>query len=96
MTATDILAADRAADDDHKQIERSLIASIASHTSWAKTENRTARTAPARAAMMARFEREVDPHRLLTPQERAKRAENAKSAYYKGLALKSARARRRA
>jgi hypothetical protein len=45
--------------------------------------------------MMARFEREVDPDGILTPQERAKRAENAKSAYFKRLALKSARARQR-
>lgn len=72
-----------------------MIASIASHESWAKTPDRAARTAPARAAMMAKFEQEVDPHNELSPQERAKRAENAKSAYYRRLALKSARARRR-
>jgi hypothetical protein len=76
------------------QRERSLIASIASHESWAKTPDRAARTAPARRAMMDKFDREVDPHGVLTPQERAKRAENAKSAYYKRLALQSARARR--
>lgn len=44
--------------------------------------------------MAAKFEREVDPHNVLPPHERAKRAENAKSAYYKRLALKSARVRR--
>jgi hypothetical protein len=75
--------------------EQSILASIASHESWAKTPDRAARTAPARAAMMAKFDREVDPHNVLTPQERAKRAENAKRAYYQRLALKSARARRR-
>lgn len=75
--------------------ERSLIASIASHESWSRTEDRAARTAPARAAMMARFEREVDPEGVLPPHERAKRAENAKAAYFKRLALKSAKARRR-
>ncbi|WP_099023575.1 hypothetical protein [Mycolicibacterium palauense] len=75
--------------------ERATLASIASHQSWAKTHDRAARTAPARAAMMAKFEREVDPQGVLTPWERARRAENAKSAYYKRLALKSAQARRR-
>lgn len=75
--------------------ERSLIASIASHESWARTPDRAARTAPARAAMAARFEREVDPDNVLPPAVRAKMAENARSAYYKRLALKSARARKR-
>ena len=77
------------------QTERSLIASIASHESWARTPDRAARTAPARMAMMARFERDVDPDNVLPPHERAKRADNAKTAYYKRLALKSARARTR-
>ena len=45
--------------------------------------------------MAARFEREVHPDNVLPPHERAKRAENARSAYYKRLALKSAKARRR-
>jgi hypothetical protein len=75
--------------------ERSIYASIASNESWAKTPDRAARTAPARAAMMAKFEHEVDPHNELSPRERAKRAENAKSAYYQRLALESAKARRR-
>jgi hypothetical protein len=74
---------------------RSLIASIASHESWARTPDRAARTAPARAAMMAKFEREVDPDNVLPPDVRAKMADNARSAYYKRLALKSARVRSR-
>ncbi len=45
--------------------------------------------------MMARFEREADPRNELTVQERVKRAENAKRAYYQRLALKSAKARQR-
>ena len=43
---------------------------------------------------MARFERQVDPDHLLSPAERQRRAEAAKKAYFLGLALKSARARR--
>lgn len=44
---------------------------------------------------MERFEREVDPDGVLTPQERARRAENARAAYFRRLSLKSKQARRR-
>ncbi len=70
-------------------------ASIAAHESWARTEDRPARTASARKAMLNRFEREVDPNGELTPDERAIRAEHARKAYFQRLALKSAQARRR-
>lgn len=73
--------------------ERQLIASIAAHESWARTSDKSARTAPARAALLARFEREVDPDNALPPDERAKRAEHARKAYFQRLSLKSARAR---
>lgn len=46
--------------------------------------------------MLDRFEREVDPNGELTPQERAKRAEHTRKAYFTRLSLKSAQARRRA
>jgi hypothetical protein len=46
-------------------------------------------------AMLAKFEREVDPDGALLPAERAKRAENARKAHYKRMALKSVEARRR-
>ena len=75
--------------------ERRLAASIAAHESWAKTPDRSARTAPARAALLARFERDVDPDGLLLADERERRAEHARKAYFQRLALKSARARRR-
>ncbi|MFC9765609.1 hypothetical protein [Rhodococcus jostii] len=76
--------------------ERTLIARLAAHESWARTPNRSARTAPARRALMERFEREVDPNGELSPQERAHRAEHARKAYFTRLALKSARSRRKA
>ena len=68
--------------------ERALVASIAAHESWASTEDRSARTAPARRALDAKFleQAEGDP----------KRAESLRSAYFKRLALKSAQSRRRA
>lgn len=68
--------------------ERRLAASIASHTSWANTEDRSARTAPARRALEQKFLDEAggDPQR----------AESLRSAHFKRLALKSAQSRRRA
>ena len=75
--------------------ERRSRAALASHASWAKTEDRTARTAAARQSFEERFEREVDPDGVLAPAERAKRAGNARKAYYARLALQSAKARRR-
>jgi len=52
-------------------------------------------TKAARAAFLARFEREVDPDGTLAPEERARRAEAARKAYFAQLAHKSAKARRR-
>jgi len=75
--------------------ERKLRAQLAAHTSWANTTDRSARTAPARAALLERFEREVDPDGTLDPAERAERAESARRAHYARMALASARSRRR-
>jgi hypothetical protein len=75
--------------------ERTLRARMAAHTSWARTNDRSARTAPARKAAMDRYEREVDPDRTLEPAERARRAEQAMKAHMARIALKSALARRR-
>lgn len=74
--------------------ERKLRASLAAHESWAHTEDRSARTANARRAMLDKFEKQVDPDGVLAPAERAKRAQNARKAHYKRLALKSAQVRR--
>lgn len=45
---------------------------------------------------MERFEREVDPDGVLTPAERARRADHARKAHFARLSLASARSRRRA
>ena len=68
--------------------ERRLAASIAAHESWANTEDRAARTAPARRALDEKFLEQAggDP----------KRAEHLRRAYFQRLALKSAQSRRRA
>jgi hypothetical protein len=75
--------------------ERSIRGRIGAYTRWANTEDRYLTTRPAREGFYAKFEREVDPEARLAPQERAKRAEFARKAYYQRLALKSAQARRR-
>jgi hypothetical protein len=74
--------------------DRTLIATLAAHESWAATADASARTAPARAALVAKFERNVDPDGVLNPAERARRAESARKAHYTRLALLSAQARR--
>ncbi len=74
--------------------ERVLQARAAAHALHAQRDSREL-TANARAAFLDRFERKVDPDRVLDPAERARRAEHARKAYFTGLALKSSRARRR-
>jgi hypothetical protein len=74
---------------------RSLVGRIAAHESWAHTADRQGRTAAARAAMEAKFEREVDPNNELLPAERARRAAHLRTAYFSRLALRSAQARAR-
>lgn len=70
---------------DHPE-DRSLRARIAAHESWAQTDDRTARTAPARAALDARFLERAggDPVR----------AAHLRKAHFARLALASAKARR--
>lgn len=46
-------------------------------------------------AFLARFEREVDPEGILTPEERSRRATFARKSYMARLALKASRARTR-
>jgi hypothetical protein len=74
--------------------ERALAARLAAHSKWAQTDP-VEGTASARKAFLDRFEREVDPENILSPAERARRAEHKRKAYFLGLALKSAQARRR-
>ncbi len=75
--------------------EQSLRGRLAAQVSWSRTADPAARTANARAAFRDRFDRQVDPEGVLPEAERHRRAEAAKKAYFTGLALKSARARRR-
>jgi hypothetical protein len=65
---------------------RRQIARLGAHVSWANTADRTARTAPARAALDAKFLAQAggDPVR----------AGHLRKAHFQRLALKSAAARR--
>jgi hypothetical protein len=66
---------------------KSLAGTIGAHTSWANTTDRSARTAPARAALDAKF--------LAQAAGDPTRAAHLRKAFFARLALKSAQARRR-
>jgi hypothetical protein len=65
-----------------QQPDRSEWGRIGSLERWSKVEDRTAETAVARSAFLARFDEYPDP-------------EAARKAYFRRLALKSAESRRR-
>jgi hypothetical protein len=67
---------------------RTLRSRIAAHESWAATENRSARTAPARAALDQKFLDAAGGDPI--------RASHLRKAHFARLALKSAQARRKA
>lgn len=75
--------------------ERSFAASIGAYESWARTPDRTERTANGRKAFLDRFEQQVDPDGVLDSENRRQRAEALRKAYFRRLALKSAQSRRR-
>jgi hypothetical protein len=85
-TNTDDLSADAAS-------QRALRARMAAYTMHAAHDSRVT-TRNAREAFMATFERQVDPDGTLPMPERLRRAEALKKAYFVGLAMKSAKARR--
>lgn len=69
---------------------------LGAHLSWAGTTDRPARTAAARRAFMARFERQVDPEGMLSAEERAARADHALRAHMARMRLARAGKARRA
>jgi len=75
--------------------ERSLRAQIAAFTLHA-TRDPVKHTAPARRAWLDSFIQQVDPDGVLSPEERTRRAECALKAHMRRLALRSAKARRKA
>jgi hypothetical protein len=80
--------------------DRSLSNRAASHASWANTPDRTARTAPARAAgpgSLAHWMAKLDVVRFANATDAQKRAaaESMRKAHYAKLAAKSAESRKR-
>lgn len=71
--------------------QRALRARLAAHRLHAAGGTNTE---AARAAFNARFENEVDPNGALAPEERARRAEHARKAYFISLSLKASQSRR--
>lgn len=67
--------------------ELSLLGRLGAHASWANTKDRSARTAPARAGLEAKFLAEADGDPL--------RAATLRKAHYSRIARKSAEARRK-
>ena len=74
--------------------ERSLRAKLAAHSLHAQRDSREL-TANARSAFLQRFDDEVDPSRVLSSEERHRRAGHARSAYFAKLAFASSKVRRK-
>ena len=73
--------------------ERTLRARAAAYAMLAKHWSRKGALS-GQAALLAKFERQVDPECLLAPEERRLRALHARRAHMARLALASARSRR--
>ena len=75
---------------------RILSARIAAAERWGRTADRSAATAPGRAGLRAKFEREADPDGTLDPVERARRADHLQRAHMLRMSLAAKRSRRNA
>jgi hypothetical protein len=71
----------------HDPQTRRTVGTIGAHVSWANTEDRSARTKPARDGLNAKFLAEANGDPV--------RAEHLRKAHFLKLALKSAQARRK-
>jgi hypothetical protein len=86
------LSVSRPGNEPPSRAERSLRARLAAYALHAQRDSRET-TAKGRAAFLARFDREVDPEGLLEPDERRRRAEQARRAYFARLSLAAVKAR---
>lgn len=71
----------------------SLLGRIGAHVTHGTHDSR-AITANARAAFLTRFEARADPDGVLPPEERRRRAEHLRRAYFARLSLKAVEVRR--
>lgn len=74
-----------------RTVNRAVIGRIGALTMHAQGKTNTQ---PARDAFLTRFEKEVDPEGMLSPKERARRADFAHRAYMSKISLKRRRPRR--
>lgn len=75
--------------------QRQAAGRLGAYMSWANTPDRTARTAPARRGLEAKWDRMViEAHGELPPAEHAKCAEAFRQAHYLAMTQKSIRARK--
>lgn len=82
----DSLARALRAEDTPPAVRSSAAAGLADHR-WSRETDRTSATAPARAAMDAKWEAEVDPDGVLPKRERVKRANQARRAHMRNMAI---------
>jgi hypothetical protein len=73
--------------------QRSMRARKAALTSWANTDDPSARARCGTEGLVRRFEREADPDNTLAPDERRRRAKLLFKAHMEGLRLKASKAR---
>lgn len=77
-------------DDQSLRRQRGRIGAYALHSQYDSRQL----TAHARRTFQESFEHKVDPDGVLPPEERSRRAEHARTLYYRQLAYRSAKARR--
>ena len=70
-----------------------IAAQVAANERWARVDDRSAATAPARTGFLKKFELIVDPDGVLNESERAKRAANALRAHMARLRASSVKSR---
>lgn len=74
--------------------DRTLAARAAAASRWGRCADRSEATAPARAGLRARFEREADPEGTLSPSEREYRADQLLQAHMLRMSIAAKKARR--
>jgi len=90
--------ASRMTEDELTAARRSRAARIAVDTSWARTPNRSERTAPARRNSPTTYDywlAKISADPAIRPKDRAKAAASAHRAYMTQLSAKAAEARRK-
>lgn len=79
-------------------VQRSMSARAAAHARWARMTDaeRDRFRADARARLLDRWERQVDPDGVMDPAERARRAASVRKEHMTRMALASSRKRQKA